>query len=52
MMLVSDFGGILEIVVIVTALVVGSTQQFLFLSSILKKIFLEEVPEKGNNYSS
>ena len=44
MMLISDFGGILEIVALVTAFVVGSTQEFLFLSSILKKIFLEEVP--------
>lgn len=43
-MLITDFGGYLEIIVIVTAILVSSTQQFLFLSSILNKIFLEEVP--------
>ena len=41
-MLLSDLGGFVEIIAIMTALLVGSFRDFLFTASIMNKIFLEE----------
>jgi len=43
---ISDFGGILEIVVVLTGIIVSGVTEYGYYCSLISKVFLEEVEDK------